>query len=91
MISTIVGAYRYTTKDGVDRINLTLSNEHEGAFGRPCINKDFNAKNFQTSSGEAIPFTEKIIGRKYLIDFGIFNDRESGRSITYPKSFDEVK
>ena len=60
MISTIVGAYRYTTKDGVDRINLTLSNDHEGAFGRPCITKDFNAKNFQTSTGESIPFTEKM-------------------------------
>lgn len=91
MISTIVGAYAYTDKTGVDRIKLTLSQDVQGAFGRPCTTLSCKKESFKTSSGTPIDFNEKIIGRKYLIDFGVFNDREKGTSLTYAKSFDEVK
>ena len=91
MISTIVGAYSWTDKNNVPRIKFTLAEDVEGAFGRPCTTISCKKDNFKTSSGVPIEFNEKIIGRKYLIDFGIFQDSEKGNSVKYPKSFDEVK
>ena len=91
MISVIVGAYSYSDKSGVERLKLTLADDVQGAFGRPCSTLSCKKDNFKTSSGVPLEFNEKIIGRKYLIDFGIFEDKEHGTSVRYAKSFDEVK
>lgn len=85
MISTIVGAYSYTDKNGVDRVRLTLSQDIQGAFGSPCTNLGFKKENFCTSRGEQLEVNEKLIGRKFCIDIGNYNGAIFG------KSLDEVK
>lgn len=85
MISTIVGAYSYTDKNGVDRVRLTLSQDIQGAFGRPCQTLGFKKENFKTSAGVPVEFNEKLIGRKFCIDVGSYNGATFGRSL------DEVK
>lgn len=85
MISTIVGAYGYTDKNGVERIRLTLSQDIQGAFGRPCQTIGFKKENFKTSSGTPVELNDKLIGRKFCIDVGSYNGASFGRSL------DEVK
>lgn len=85
MISTIVGAYGYTDKNGVERVRLTLSQDIQGAFGRPCAVLGFKKENFKTSSGVPVDLNEKLIGKRFCIDVGSFNGATFGRSL------DEVK
>lgn len=87
MISTIVGAYSYVDRSGVERVKLTLAQDvHDFvSFGRPCQTLGFKKENFKTSSGVPVEVNEKLIGKRFCIDVGSYNGATFGRSL------DEVK